>query len=1003
MNPSSPKNATLATLDELTGGAFSAPTSSERAQLIRNWLASGPGVDQMQEVFRELSGRDKGAAKPVREKLDEMRRERAQDVLATEWARRAQDLIGQTRMNLADGMAWQRDAAKAGAPLAREPLATLKQQLSDRVRGIEDLQRRVQVQREAAVLIAQRIETLSTKPWAEADAQFQGLGQDIADWDKQAADLAEDANWPSIDPRHPSLLEASRSQLQAVWQAFADAVALARSAASDHAAPLPAVAVWAQDIRAARGEAVAAAQVHAPKAPAAVVDPVQRERATQQVATALTALEGELAQGHGKASAGAATTLRQALKEHGQWIDDALDRQAHAALNSANELSAWHRWRADQLRMELVKRAETLAAMAPGPDAAAPAAQQATEPVSTEASDASAVAGGFGAVATADAPPSDTATKDVGTTEGAALAAPGAGGEAAQDGVSVQPEGDQASTPAAPRVREISPLAKAKLAKAQPRPAVLGGRKMQETLRSLREQWKQADQGGVPNHALWRRFDEACNKAHVVVEVWLKNLKAAEARHRAERQALVDEVRAWTSSELPKASAARDFKAMHRALAHFGERWRSAGHLGDKAFAEMQAQWKVAMDAASAALRDEQRASVERREALIAQAAQLAESPHWRIDTVRQLQQRWQVEAQTIALERKLEQKLWERFRKPIDEAFAQRDAERDKAMAALGERDRGVIEASKALSAANASGDATQIRAAMDALQRAMSEAEAAGDPRGPALEKSDNHSAQASVPSDQAATKSEANPAAVRVVAVRGDDRPSAARALGRDARTGPAGADHRQGRSDRGGPPGRGNDPRPDGRGRTGQGAGPGPRDNVHRDGGGRGAPRGYDEPRGPRLGDQAFRAQREAMENAQQALRRLAAQAHGEAVMSLLAAWEHRDAQRLPPARELGAQVKPATHQAWSKSVSGEASGAGDAMPTALLRLEMAAELPTPAAHQDARRALQLQLLTRRNDPPPAQTWGEDLARTLAAPYDADAAKRLVPVLKALFRR
>ncbi len=33
---------------------------------------------------------------------------------------------------------------------------------------------------------------------------------------------------------------------------------------------------------------------------------------------------------------------------------------------------------------------------------------------------------------------------------------------------------------------------------------------------------------------------------------------------------------------------------------------------------------------------------------------------------------------------------------------------------------------------------------------------------------------------------------------------------------------------------------------------------------------------------------------------------------------------------------------------------------------LLRLEMAAEVPTPAEQLDARRALQLKLLTRRND-------------------------------------
>jgi hypothetical protein len=51
---------------------------------------------------------------------------------------------------------------------------------------------------------------------------------------------------------------------------------------------------------------------------------------------------------------------------------------------------------------------------------------------------------------------------------------------------------------------------------------------------------------------------------------------------------------------------------------------------------------------------------------------------------------------------------------------------------------------------------------------------------------------------------------------------------------------------------------------------------------------------------------------------------------------------------------------------------------------------------------ARRALQLQLLTRRHDPSPAQTWGEDVARVLKAPYDAQLARRLQNALKVLMR-
>src|SRR5215207_6341883 len=165
-------------LDALTGGAFTASTAGERAQHVRDWLAAGPAAEQLQEVFKELSGRDKGAARLVREKLDELRRARDQAAIAAEWEQKARGLLEQPKLNIADALAWQRDAAKAGAPLSREPLAGVKTQLAERVKGIEDLQHRAQVHREAAVLLAQRFEVLSTKGWKDAQAAGESLAAD---------------------------------------------------------------------------------------------------------------------------------------------------------------------------------------------------------------------------------------------------------------------------------------------------------------------------------------------------------------------------------------------------------------------------------------------------------------------------------------------------------------------------------------------------------------------------------------------------------------------------------------------------------------------------------------------------------------------------------------------------------------------------------------------------------------------------------------------------------
>ncbi|MGX5652916.1 DUF349 domain-containing protein, partial [Hydrogenophaga borbori] len=219
-------------------------------------------------------------------------------------------------------------------------------------------------------------------------------------------------------------------------------------------------------------------------------------------------------------------------------------------------------------------------------------------------------------------------------------------------------------------------------------------------------------------------------------------------------------------------------------------------------------------------------------------------------------------------------------------------------------------------------------------------------------------------------------APPAAPRkLVAMRGDDRPGARKAepAPRDPRR-----DGRPGRPDaRGGRDGR------DGRDRR-----------DFRDS------REDREPRGPRLGDTAFRAQRQAMEAAQASLRRLAEQAHGEVLTQVLDAWRARDAQQLPAAQALGGRVAPAQRSAWASALGQPAN----ALPAeALLRLEIAAEAPTPAEHLSERRLLQLQLLTRRNAPSPTETWAQDVAQVLGGAHDEKSARRLQAALKALLKR
>ena len=176
---------------------------------------------------------------------------------------------------------------------------------------------------------------------------------------------------------------------------------------------------------------------------------------------------------HGKASTGAANALRTALKTHGRHFDPALDARVHEALTAAGEMEGWQRWRADQLRQELLGKAEALL------------------------------------------------------------------------GADKQP--------------------------------AMGGRKMQETLRQLREAWKQTDQGGLPNHTLWKKFDAACTEAYKTVQTWLSQRKEESASQKATRLQLIEEVKAWTQAH----ESSSDWRAQVRDIHQFSERWRGAGHLSE--------------------------------------------------------------------------------------------------------------------------------------------------------------------------------------------------------------------------------------------------------------------------------------------------------------------------------------------------------------------------------------------------------------------------------------
>ena len=207
--------------------------------------------------------------------------------------------------------------------------------------------------------------------------------------------------------------------------------------------------------------------------------------------------------------------------------------------------------------------------------------------------------------------------------------------------------------------------------------------------------------------------------------------------HRDTRLKLIAEVQDWTQQH----AQGPDWKAVTRQLAQFSERWREAGHVSEKVFAELQPLWKAAYQAAHAPLDEAHKAGVARRQALIDEALALSQRPGLPLDQIKALQQRWQAESHAMALDRRTEQKLWDAFRAPIDALFQRKSQERAQSAAALSAHDRNVMDAAQALEAACKAGDAAAIRSATQALQDASRGVSATpvAQPTPPVMEKTE------------------------------------------------------------------------------------------------------------------------------------------------------------------------------------------------------------------------------------------------------------------------
>ena len=206
------------------------------------------------------------------------------------------------------------------------------------------------------------------KPWKEAQAVADALQADsFAHWQSAGHCPESDPNWACVDNKYPLMIEDRRAhQLLVVWGRLQRRPGTGRRGRSRRAAPLPPVPVWAERLRVARGLPLPTRRRSLPS-----------PKWTRHPAGAAAIPRPPWTPGAGEGRAGSRRRSWLPRPVGGRcrtyhsrnmvgiwtppWKRGYRVRWARC-MNSKH----WQRWRADQLREELVAKAEALCSAAQG-------------------------------------------------------------------------------------------------------------------------------------------------------------------------------------------------------------------------------------------------------------------------------------------------------------------------------------------------------------------------------------------------------------------------------------------------------------------------------------------------------------------------------------------------------------------------------------------------------------------------------------------------------------
>ncbi|MFZ6817243.1 DUF349 domain-containing protein [Undibacterium sp. Ji22W] len=189
-----------------------------------------------------------------------------------------------------------------------------------------------------------------------------------------------------------------------------------------------------------------------------------------------------------------------------------------------------------------------------------------------------------------------------------------------------------------------------------------------DTVSALREQWKQMEStGNAGPKELWIRFDAACKLVYAPAAAYFQSQSELRKDNLIKAEALLSQYAEDAEQIL---NNLHDWKLLRSRVLEMQQTWKKIGHVDRKERTRLDKEFENLLVSLKAPLEQRQQEEIQSREKMISEVEALDIFQKSSQDQLRSLQQRWQVQAIAVPLQRRDEQKLWERFRAACDGVF---------------------------------------------------------------------------------------------------------------------------------------------------------------------------------------------------------------------------------------------------------------------------------------------------------------------------------------------